>query len=130
MPSADLCSNLVPGGWIEVLEQDISIYSDDSSLASGSILIECAILTHRPAEKAGRPVDTYEKVLPRIEAAGFTNIQTQEYKMPMGAWPKHPTWKDVGKVNKDAISRGLRGGACFYSPRHVSFSAPPVRSHK
>lgn len=89
------------------------MYSDDSSLPSDSVLIECATLTHRAAEKAGRPVDTYEKVLPRIEAAGFTNIQTQEYKMPMGAWPKHPTWKDAGRVNKDVYKRGIEGWCMF-----------------
>lgn len=45
----------------------------------------------------------------RIEAAGFTNIQQQDYKMPLGTWPKHPVYRDAGRVNIQMLKNGLEG---------------------
>ena len=45
----------------------------------------------------------------RIEAAGFTNIQQQDYKMPLGTLPKHPVYRDAGRVNIQMLKNGLEG---------------------
>lgn len=49
----------------------------------------------------------------RIEAAGFTNIQVQNYKFPVGTWPKHPIYKDAGRVNKVRVQSGMEGWGLF-----------------
>ena len=48
--------------------------------------------------RPGRPLDTTERMRSRSEAAGFTNIQKQDYKMPLGTWPKHHVYRDARRV--------------------------------
>lgn len=63
----------------------------------------------RCAGKAGRELDTTDHLQRRIEAAGFTNLQSQDYKMPLGNWAKHPIYKDAGRVNLVQMTTGLDG---------------------
>lgn len=60
----------------------------------------------RCAKMAGRELDTTDHLIRRIEAAGFTNVQSQDYKMPIGTWPKHPIYKDAGRVNMVQMKTG------------------------
>ena len=61
------------------------------------------------SERAGRPFDAYEKTRGRLEAAGFTSIQEQEYKCPLGTWPKHPIYRDCGRVKAQEVKTGMEG---------------------
>ena len=109
-------SNTAPGGWIEHVEQDIGMFCDDDTLPADSMLrglketfIECA-------EKAGRPLDTMDKMKSRIEEAGFINLQHQDYKLPIGTWPKLQVWKDAGRVCKKQFMVGMDGWFVFLFP--------------
>lgn len=103
--------NLAPGGWIEHLEQDISICCDDNTLPADSILRDATFgdMLHRAGTKAGRPLDNFDHMKSRIEAAGFTDVQEQLYKIPFGRWPKHQVYKDAGRVNSTVWKQGLEG---------------------
>lgn len=59
----------------------------------------------------GRPLDIFETMKADITAAGFTNVQEQLYKIPIGPWPKHPLYKEAGKWNLDQLLTGLEGYA-------------------
>lgn len=87
------------------------MYSDDGSLPVDSVLAEKTWRTPflRMAAAAGRPLDTYDKMKEQIAEAGFVNVQSQDYKMPMGIWPSHPTYKDAGRVNKPMWKAGVEG---------------------
>lgn len=61
------------------------------------------------AENAGNPIDVYDHMQSRMEAAGFTNTHVQEIKMPIGTWPKHPVFKDAGRVAKIQVLSGIEG---------------------
>lgn len=102
-----------PGGWIEQVEQDVGIYCDDDTLPSDSILVPLREMFIKAAARSGRPLDTMLQMRSRIEAAGFVNVQQQDYKMPIGTWPKLQVYKDAGKANRLQIRSGMEGWYVF-----------------
>lgn len=64
-------------------------------------------------ERSDRPIDTEERMEGRIRAAGFINVQRQNYKAPIGTWPKLPVYKDAGRVSKEQFLSGIEGW-CMY----------------
>lgn len=61
------------------------------------------------AEASGRPFDVTERMENRIRATGFTNIQRQEYKVPIGTWPQLKVYKDAGRAAKAQQLQGIEG---------------------
>ena len=103
--------NLEPGGWIEEVELDIRVYSDDSSLPSDSLLAGWGPLFLPMAERAGRSLLTQEKMKGAIERAGFKNVQDNLFKCPIGPWPKDEPLKEAGRINLEHWSAGIEGWA-------------------
>ena len=68
----------------------------------GPMIIECG-------EKSGRPFNTIEFMAESIKAAGFTNLQERDFKVPLGAWAKHPVLKESGRLYKQQALAGLEG---------------------
>lgn len=62
---------------------------------------------------AGRPIDWSDRMVSHIQRAGFTNIQTQDYKAPLGPWARHPVYKDAGRVKIAEVKAGLEGWTLF-----------------
>ena len=112
------CFNqLKPGGYIEQVELDVRVMSDDGTLDPesevagwGQNFLDCAA-------RAGRPLDTQLTMRAKMEAAGFVDIQEHLYKCPIGGWPKDPLLKDAGKINLVHWSSGLEGWAMFLLTR-------------
>ena len=53
----------------------------------------------------------------QLEAAGFTNVQVQDYKVPIGTWPKHPIYKDAGRVKAAEMKSGMEGWIMYLLTR-------------
>lgn len=66
-----------------------------------------------------------EKMRERIEEAGFINIHQQDYKMPIGSWPKIQVYKDAGRLCKQQTEAGSHGFCLwlltkvYSSPNHL-----------
>lgn len=112
--------NLLPGGWIEEVELDVRVMSDDGSLSPDSILAGWGPNFLGCAERAGRPLDTQLTMKASIEKAGFVNVQEKLYKCPLGSWPKHKIYKDAGRVNMEHWKTGLEGWAMWLLTKHGS----------
>lgn len=108
---------LAPGGWIEQLEPEVKISCDDGTLPDDAALHVMGKELMAAAEAAGKPLDTYSHMRSRIEAAGFTNIHEKNYKGPIGAWPKHPIYKDAGRIKAFEFQQGIEGW-CIYLLTH------------
>lgn len=103
-------SNTAPGGWIEHVEQEIGIYCDDGTLPEESILNkEFKAMFTACAQRADRPLDTMDHMKDWIGDAGFTNVQYQDYKLPLGPWPKLQVYKDAGRVTARQFKTGIEG---------------------
>lgn len=110
-----------PGGWIEQVELDVRVYSDDGSLPPDSLIASWGQGFLGCADRAGRSLLTQEIMKGRIERAGFVNTQEQLFKCPIGAWPRNRTLKEAGRINFHHWSSGLDGWAMFLLTK---FGAP------
>lgn len=107
--------DLQPGGWIEQVEPDIGVYSDDGSLPGDSLLAS-HLKTYfvSISERAGRPLDTFDWMRVSIEEAGFVYAHQQDYKCPLGDWPRLQKNKDAGRVHKQHFLSGLEGWVMYF----------------
>lgn len=113
--------NLKPGGWIEQAEVDVRARSDDGSLTPDALLFGWGDNFIGCTQRAGRPCTTQETMRGRIEEAGFVNVHEQEYKCPIGGWPKDKQLKDAGRLNFVQWTVGLEGFAMWLL---TNFGAP------
>ena len=70
-------------------------------------------MIHNAAAKPGRHANTADTMRARIEAAGFTNIQENNFKVPLGDWAKNPVLKEAGKFNMNHFREGMEGYAMY-----------------
>lgn len=103
--------NLEPGGWFEHVEQSIQVACDDGSCPADAKVLNTPKVVGVAAEASGNPTNVYETMRERIEKAGFINIEEKVLKMPIGDWPRHPVYKDVGKCMKEHFLTGMEGWA-------------------
>lgn len=116
-----LCSNLAPGGWIEEFELDISVKTDDNSLAEDSELAKWGENFMGCSERAGRSLTVQETMRSKIEKAGFIDVHEQVYKVPIGPWAKDKVYKEVGQLNYHHWVTGMEGYAMWLLTK---FGAP------
>lgn len=75
---------------------------------------------NRLAEKTGRPVDILPTMRKEIEEAGFVNVEEQNYKIPVGTWPKNKVMKEAGRLNLEQIDIGMEVSPCCNASGSVS----------
>ncbi|KAL2132746.1 hypothetical protein VTI74DRAFT_3429 [Chaetomium olivicolor] len=99
-----------PGGWIE--HQDGSfVWRSDNGIPENSALEQFTKIFWEGGKKFGRTFRIVEDDLQvkGMEAAGFTDIQVKEIKVPLGEWPKDPRLKEVGYIAKECIEADVEG---------------------
>lgn len=101
--------NLSPGGWAEFQDFDLDYTSDDNTLTEehyfrkwNNVFIDGLAVINRDA-RPGSKLRDY------AEAAGFTNIRVETFKLPMGSWPKDPQLKETGMMNLIQMLDGMEG---------------------
>ncbi|KAG5800728.1 hypothetical protein H9Q69_000287 [Fusarium xylarioides] len=84
---------LKPGGYIESYEPSSRVESDDGG------------------RKIGRPFTIFEENIQRegMREAGFVDIQEQNFKNPVGGWPKDPKQRSVGQFMQAAFEQDAQG---------------------
>ncbi|KAJ5254262.1 hypothetical protein N7524_011442 [Penicillium chrysogenum] len=112
---------LTPGGWIEQVELDVRVYSDDGSLKQDSTLATWGDNFIGCSERAGRSLLTQETMRGAMEKAGFVDVQEKLYKIPLGPWPKDKVLKEVGQLQYAHWLAALEGWAMWLLTK---FGAP------
>ncbi|KAJ6178219.1 hypothetical protein N7519_008680 [Penicillium mononematosum] len=112
---------LTPGGWIEQVELDVRVYSDDGSLKEDSTLATWGDNFIGCSERAGRSLLTQETMRGAMEKAGFVDVQEKLYKIPLGPWPKDKVLKEVGQLQYAHWLAALEGWAMWLLTK---FGAP------
>ncbi|WYZ34020.1 hypothetical protein EsH8_I_000296 [Colletotrichum jinshuiense] len=102
--------NTNPGGWVEFQDYDLLYTSDDGSLADKHQTLRWVKLFIDACDKIGRDARPGPKLENWVKEAGFVNVVHQRFKMPLGAWPKDPHYKDVGMCN---LIQTLEGSEAF-----------------
>ncbi|KAJ5827961.1 uncharacterized protein N7525_006214 [Penicillium rubens] len=100
---------LEPGGWIEQVEMDIRVHSDDGTLKKDSVLAGWGDLFIRCSERAGRSLRTQETMRGQMEKVGFVDAHEELYKIPLGPWAKDKQLKEAGQLQYAHWNTALEG---------------------
>ncbi|EEH39695.2 hypothetical protein PAAG_01884 [Paracoccidioides lutzii Pb01] len=99
--------NLVPGGWIELVEFDAWASTDDNSLPESSAYNQFQTLLGEASELFGKPVNVARDFRGFVETAGFENIGEDNRKIPLSPWPTDKKQRKLGNYMQMAMSESL-----------------------
>ncbi|RPA95921.1 S-adenosyl-L-methionine-dependent methyltransferase [Choiromyces venosus 120613-1] len=88
--------HLRPGGWLEVVEHDYSLQSDDNTYPEDCAIRRWFNLLNEAAGKAGRVVSNIQSIKDDFRTVGFENVGETRHKVPWGPWPKERRKKEQG----------------------------------
>ncbi|KAA8633981.1 hypothetical protein SMACR_07617 [Sordaria macrospora] len=102
---------LKPGGWIEHLETEGHVDSEDGTIHDKAALSQWSAIWKEGGRKSGNPVEILEKDLQAdgMREAGFTNIKVTDYKTPCSPWPKDEKQKELGLFIYAVFTMDLEG---------------------
>lgn len=102
---------LQSGGYFECHELSMSFRSDDKTHENCESIIRWEGFWKDVGDRSGRSFTAAEDGTLEwsMESAGFTDIKTRVYKMPVGGWPKDARLKEVGLYTHAALNMDLEG---------------------
>ncbi|KAL8952043.1 MAG: hypothetical protein Q9222_002030 [Ikaeria aurantiellina] len=96
-----------PGGYTEFQDYDLVYYSEDGTLTDGLAVQEWITTLLQASRDFGRDPCPGPKLEGYMRDAGFKDVQSFKYKIPIGPWPKDKHLKTVGSWNLLQIEEGL-----------------------
>ncbi|KAK1545492.1 hypothetical protein CPAR01_02994 [Colletotrichum paranaense] len=88
--------NIAPGGYLELLENQVDPVSDDNTLPKDSSIHEYVNLIRSGSEKMGRVFIDVSTLKSLVLEAGFVDVELRIFKWPMNGWPKDEKYKKLG----------------------------------
>lgn len=102
-------SNLNPGGWLELVEVDITPLSDDGTLRPEHSVSRTARLLQQASTLYGRPYQDVKELKSIMMEAGFTDVTLLHFKWPTNTWPREIRHKELGVWHNENLVRGWEG---------------------
>ena len=87
-------------GWLECVELEPNVKSDDASLLETSPVKEWEDLLNLASEEKlypPRPIRYAQRIGTWMRAIGYVDVKEQIYKLPIGPWPSDPAYKELGR---------------------------------
>ncbi|KAG5657854.1 hypothetical protein KAF25_007887 [Fusarium avenaceum] len=126
--ASNVYKNLVPGGYVELIEIDLPAKSDDNTLTEDHDLSKLIRLLDEASNKIGRPFQDNKKNKDILRDAGFVDIVETVFKWPTNSWPRDKKYKEIGQwnnVNMDAF-KGLEALSIAVLTRVLGWSQEEV----
>ncbi|KAK1521266.1 UMTA [Colletotrichum abscissum] len=122
--------HLVPGGFIEVKEFDITTRSQffGDYIPEDHIFHQWAKVMFEATDKLGKTLaQTQNHSIARaLDAIGYVDIVEKRFSIPIGAWPKDPKLKEVGQCNLLYNDQSLEGFALFLLKEVLGWAYPRI----
>ncbi|EEP81564.1 predicted protein [Uncinocarpus reesii 1704] len=99
--------NLVPGGWLEVIDFDAWASTDDDSLPPDSAYAQFQALLVDASKQFGKEINIAPKLLELVEDAGFVNVVDERRRAPLSPWPSDPKQKNLGEIMRMVMADSL-----------------------
>ncbi|KAI5837882.1 S-adenosyl-L-methionine-dependent methyltransferase [Morchella snyderi] len=87
---------LKPGGYVEIAEYDMGLFSDDGTFSEDLWLWKFYDLVNKAANKNGCAFQIVSNVESLLNNAGFEQPDCRMYKLPLGLWAADPKMKEIG----------------------------------
>ncbi|TWU79103.1 hypothetical protein ED733_008740 [Metarhizium rileyi] len=104
---------LKPGGWVELQEFSTTLTSADGSTGAHQppdhAFSQLALALGEACCRTGRMLDPSPFLRGWGRDAGFTTIEQQVFKVPIGNWPKDQRSKEIGTMMGVSLSDGVDG---------------------
>ncbi|KAF7542389.1 hypothetical protein G7Z17_g11621 [Cylindrodendrum hubeiense] len=103
---------LKPGGWFQHIEPDLQMLSDNPEVIvdENHIFTRWAQVFGEVGDKIGRTFDFTNKKMKKLSKdAGFTHVNFENHKIPIGRWPKDKKVKELGTFVALSFSQALDG---------------------
>ncbi|CCE28852.1 uncharacterized protein CPUR_02541 [Claviceps purpurea 20.1] len=98
-----------PGGWVESIEYDVELRSDDGTTELEPVLYSYGDLFREASKILKRPLFVRE-IQPRaLDEAGFIEKRVIQYKIPIGPWAKDRKFAEIGRFAREAMEKDLQG---------------------
>ncbi|KAH7179986.1 S-adenosyl-L-methionine-dependent methyltransferase [Fusarium flagelliforme] len=98
-----------PGGWIESVEADVRIRSDDGTADLAPVWKTCDKMYEEGGKVLNRSFFVSELQEEGIKKAGFVDVKVVDYKIPIGGWPKDPKLAEIGRFVQQTLENDLEG---------------------
>ncbi|KAJ4302865.1 hypothetical protein N0V90_001756 [Kalmusia sp. IMI 367209] len=123
----EIYKNLTPGGWIEVVDFDMSMPDIEMGVDQFPFptLARLYLGVMQAAFKSGRPVGTFYMHPTYLEDAGFTHIQQTYVNVPIGLWPEDEEQRAIGKMHLVCIMEMLES----YLLRYLTMWGDAQKDH-
>ncbi|KAH6951915.1 S-adenosyl-L-methionine-dependent methyltransferase [Fusarium avenaceum] len=117
-----------PGGWVESFEASPCLESSDGSVQEGSAMSEWGKFFIEGGKKLGRTFTILDDDLQQkgMEEAGFVDLQTWDFKAPVGSWAKDPKLKEIGRFSHAAMEQDLEGFVLYMASFVLGWSKEEV----
>ncbi|CZR69809.1 related to methyltransferase [Phialocephala subalpina] len=98
-----------PGGWIEMQELLFTLNCDDGTMKEDYPTARFLQLIKEGLAVFGVDLLGVTRNAQLLHDAGFVNVETKVFKIPLGVWPKNRTMKLIGLYLRSVIYDGLQG---------------------
>ncbi|MCJ1260618.1 hypothetical protein MMC22_000480 [Lobaria immixta] len=116
-----------PGGWVECQELDVDARTDDNSFPEDCQITKWCENQEEAAKKAGLTVRISGDVLKKqMEDAGFVNVVSREFKIPIGTWPADEKLREAGAFQLVAMLEGIQGLTLAFWTRFLGWSEEAI----
>ncbi|KAF5988685.1 methyltransferase [Fusarium bulbicola] len=98
-----------PGGFVESGEINPTFFSDDDSIDGVEALQTWNQLVVESGKGFGRSFTNIENDVQLFRDAGLVDVQSFDFKVPIGGWPKDEKMRKVGQFLRASIENDLEG---------------------
>lgn len=106
-PTTDQCRHLKPGGWFELQEIHHYPQCHDGSMPENHPVAQYWGLIIQALAALGVNFNATLLLEDMMRQAGFVNVETRIFHVPIGTWPKNRILKQVGLYWRTILIDGL-----------------------
>ncbi|KNG82938.1 putative SAM domain methyltransferase [Aspergillus nomiae NRRL 13137] len=119
--------HLVPGGWFEMMEPTVGIFSDDDSISNAPYLSEWRDMLIEASRKFGKEMGVAKNYKQWMTEAGFTDVTEEIFKVPFSPWAKDPKLKELGRYQQANMLEALDAYSLALFTRFLGWSVDQIQ---
>ncbi|KAL4928993.1 class I SAM-dependent methyltransferase [Aspergillus undulatus] len=119
--------NLTPGGWFEICDFTVGVFSDDDTAEKATNMQRWRNLLVEASKKFGKQFSVAQNYKQWMTDAGFKNVQEEIYKVPFSPWAKEPQLKELGRWHQANMLEALEAYSLALMTRFLGWTVEDVR---
>ncbi|RDW81498.1 class I SAM-dependent methyltransferase [Aspergillus mulundensis] len=118
--------NLSPGGWFEICDFTVGIFSDDDSAEKATNLQQWRDLLVEASQKFGKEFSVAQNYQQWMIDAGFDDVREEIYKVPFSPWARDPKLKSLGRFHQANMLEALDAYSLALMTRFLGWTVDEV----